>query len=51
MVYTGPWHIAGCLPGQQATSRKQQALDKTGFRDYKGCRKDKLLWKKKKQLN
>jgi len=26
-------------------------LDKTGFRDYKGCRKDKLLWKKKKQLN
>tara|TARA_A100001388_G_scaffold260527_1_gene228621 strand:+ start:296 stop:490 length:195 start_codon:yes stop_codon:yes gene_type:complete len=27
---------------QQATSSKQQALDKTGFRDYKGCRKDKL---------
>ena len=26
----------------QATSGKQQALDKTGFRDYKGCRKDKL---------
>ena len=25
---------------QQATSNK---LDKTGFRDYKGCRKDKLL--------
>jgi len=32
---------------QQATSHKQQAtsvkLDKSGFRDYKGCRKDKLL--------
>ena len=32
----------------EATSHKQQAtsgkLDKTGFRDYKGCRKDKLLW-------
>jgi hypothetical protein len=31
----------------QAASRKQQAtsgkLDKSGFRDYKGCRKDKLL--------
>ena len=31
----------------QATSGKQQAtsnkLDKPGFRDYKGCRKDKLL--------
>ena len=35
----------------QAPTIKQQALDKTGFRDYKGCRKDKLLWKKKKQLN
>ena len=33
---------------RQASSNK---LDKTGFRDYKGCRKDKLLWKKKKQLN
>ena len=31
---------------QQATSHKRQAssnkLDKTRFRDYKGCRKDKL---------
>jgi hypothetical protein len=31
----------------EATSHKQQApsvkLDKPGFRDYKGCRKDKLL--------
>ena len=27
---------------QQAASNKRQALDKTGFRDYKGCRKDKL---------
>jgi hypothetical protein len=31
----------------EAASFKRQApsskLDKTGFRDYKGCRKDKLL--------
>ena len=37
----------------EATSNKPQAasnkLDKTGFRDYKGCRKDKLLWNQ--QLN
>jgi hypothetical protein len=36
----------------QATSSKPQAasgkLDKTRFRDYKGCRKDKL-WKKQKK--
>tara|TARA_R100001510_G_scaffold45606_1_gene42334 strand:- start:264 stop:383 length:120 start_codon:yes stop_codon:yes gene_type:complete len=25
---------------QQAASNKRQALDKTGFKDYKGCRKE-----------
>ena len=44
MVPGGPWHIAGWLPAQlrevfqkpQATSRKQQALDKKGLKDYIG---------------